>query len=45
MNREDFDPTIPTQDQLADISKAATFGWRPEWTLEAGLKQIVRELR
>ncbi len=30
---------------LADISKAATFGWRPEWKLEAGLKEIMRELR
>jgi UDP-glucose 4-epimerase len=27
---------------LADISKAATFGWRPEFTLEAGLKEILK---
>lgn len=30
---------------LADISKAATFGWKPEFTLEAGLKEILKGLK
>ena len=30
---------------LADISKAATFGWVPEWGLEAGLKEILKGLK
>ena len=29
---------------LADISKAENFGYKPKWTLEDGLKEIIRAM-
>jgi UDP-glucose 4-epimerase len=30
---------------LADISRAATFGWKPQWDLDAGLEKTVQAFR
>ncbi len=33
------------RDTLADISKAASFGYEPRWTLEDGLRKIIAEFK
>ncbi|MEE9399838.1 MAG: SDR family oxidoreductase [Dehalococcoidales bacterium] len=37
-------PGDPRQ-SLADVSKAASFGYKPKWTLEAGLRKTIAEFK
>jgi len=30
---------------MADISQAQSFGYKPKWSLEAGLKKVIEEFK